>query len=309
MSRIDTFKVEASAIRYVGQGLSRPECIIAEPDGTLWIADNRGALTHVAAGTGEQRLIGPKEGVPNGIAMKRDGTFIVADIGAGCIYRIDRAGRKQVMLDQVDGRAPGAVNFVYLDDDERLWVAVSTVTEPRSVALNSVIADGYVMLIEDGRPPRILADGFRFTNEVRLDARGEYLYVAETTAGGITRFKVAADGSLSGREPFGPMPLFDGAKVDGHAFDAEGNLWVTEITRNQIVVIKPDGTAVTIFDDPDAKLIDFPTSITFGGADLRTVYVGSLKMDRIASFESPIAGAPMSHWSRLADATVQGGLA
>jgi len=37
-------------------------------------------------------------------------------------------------------------------------------------------------------------------------------------------------------------------------------------------------------------------SITFGGADLRTVYVGSLLGHRIPYFRSPVAGLPMVHW-------------
>jgi hypothetical protein len=37
-------------------------------------------------------------------------------------------------------------------------------------------------------------------------------------------------------------------------------------------------------------------SITFGGADLRTVYIGSLMGTRIPYFASPVAGLPMVHW-------------
>jgi gluconolactonase len=36
--------------------------------------------------------------------------------------------------------------------------------------------------------------------------------------------------------------------------------------------------------------------VAFGGHDLRTAYVGSIEMDRIASFRSPVPGAPMYHW-------------
>ena len=34
----------------------------------------------------------------------------------------------------------------------------------------------------------------------------------------------------------------------------------------------------------------------FGGADLRTVYLGSLGGDRLASFRSEIAGHQLAHW-------------
>jgi gluconolactonase len=38
-------------------------------------------------------------------------------------------------------------------------------------------------------------------------------------------------------------------------------------------------------------------SITFGGPDLRTVYIGSLRGTRIPYFRSPVAGLPMVHWN------------
>ena len=37
-------------------------------------------------------------------------------------------------------------------------------------------------------------------------------------------------------------------------------------------------------------------SITFGGTDLKTVYVGSLMGTTIPYFRSPVAGLPMVHW-------------
>jgi len=37
-------------------------------------------------------------------------------------------------------------------------------------------------------------------------------------------------------------------------------------------------------------------SITFGGPDLKTVYIGSLAGNRIPYFNSPVAGLPMVHW-------------
>ena len=39
--------------------------------------------------------------------------------------------------------------------------------------------DGYIVLL-DGKGARIVGDGIYFTNEIRLDAKEEFLYVAET---------------------------------------------------------------------------------------------------------------------------------
>ena len=45
------------------------------------------------------------------------------------------------------------------------------------------------------------------------------------------------------------------------------------------------------------KVAPWLTSLTFGGADLRTVYLGSLKATTLPYFTSPVAGLPMVHWN------------
>ena len=39
------------------------------------------------------------------------------------------------------------------------------------------------------------------------------------------------------------------------------------------------------------------SSITFGGPDLKTAYLGNLLDDCIYAFQSQIAGAPPPHWN------------
>ena len=38
-------------------------------------------------------------------------------------------------------------------------------------------------------------------------------------------------------------------------------------------------------------------SVTFGGPDLKNVYIGSLRGTSIPWFRSPVAGLPMAHWT------------
>jgi gluconolactonase len=50
MSRnpIDNFKVKVSDLKFIGEGLQRSECVLAEPDGTLWAADARGGVVKIS---------------------------------------------------------------------------------------------------------------------------------------------------------------------------------------------------------------------------------------------------------------------
>jgi sugar lactone lactonase YvrE len=214
----------------------------------------------------------------------------------------------------------GKVNFVLRDSKDRLWITISTMVNPWSAAIRNDLTDGYIALI-DGRGIRIVADGFHFTNEIRLDAKEEWLYVAETCARRVTRLRVMPDGSLRDREIYGPRSLGSGL-IDGITFDAYGNLWAAMIFADRLVAITPDGELLTLFEDGDrqaaarfdaefdrggvvqaetmaeggGKIIPWLTSITFGGTDLRTVYLGTLQATTLPCFTSPVAGLAMIHW-------------
>ena len=50
------WQVDRSSIRTIGRDLQRPECILAERDGTLWTADARGGVMRIRP-DGSQQLI------------------------------------------------------------------------------------------------------------------------------------------------------------------------------------------------------------------------------------------------------------
>jgi sugar lactone lactonase YvrE len=315
---IKDFTLELSDLTFVFSGLSRPESIIAEKNGTLWTSDNRGGVTRIDP-DGSMRTIGAIGGDTNGLAMDGEGNLYIAHIEHGKIYKMDRDGNHTVILDAIDGQPLGAANYVFIDSKDRLWISISTRSIPWFIAAAAPRPDGYIILIDE-KGPRIVADGIYFTNEVRMDADEKFLYAAETMGNRVLRFPVLEDG-LGEAEVFGPSQFDLGGYPDGITFDAQGNLWVTHIIRNGLGVITPDGDYHLVFEDvnlpavesavnlveqnaltPEAMFacvgphIQFPASITFAGPDLRTAYLGSLAMPHLVRFESPVPGLPMRHW-------------
>jgi sugar lactone lactonase YvrE len=339
---LDGFMVDRAQIRYLGQDLQRPECILAERDGTLWAADARGGVTRIAV-DGTQRFIGQRSDarfaqaaadksedfeakftqgtLPNGLAFARNGDILISNFGTDVLEVMTREGTTRTLYDRIDGQPIGKVNFVLRDSRERIWLTISTRVNPWTQAAASRVRDGYIAVV-DAHGLRVVAQGFYFTNEIRLDAREEWLYIVETTGPHITRMRLneSAQGvSLVDREVYGPAHL--GGFPDGIAFDAHGNLWCTLVMVDQLIAITPQGDKRVLLDDgdPDASanllrrmdegtvraedmqrargaIAPWMASITFGGPDLRTVYVGSLLGSRIPYFRSPVAGLPMVHW-------------
>lgn len=330
------FQVDPAAIRFVGRDLQRPECILAERDRTLWSADARGGVVRIDP-DGTQTLVTQapdphfemsesaadsllKGTLPNGLAFASNGDFLISNFGTDRLERMTRDGETSVLLDSIDGRPLGKVNFVLRDSRNRLWVTVSTMINPWSDAIRTGLSDGSLILVDE-RGARVVADGFHFTNEVRLDRNEQWIYVAETTAKRVTRLRILPDGSLTDREVYGPSSLGDGL-VDGICFDAYGNLWATMIFADRLVAITPEGELLELLDDGNADgtkaveeafasgsavpfevlmrsggtICPWLASVTFGGADLKTVYLGGLRSTNIPTFESPVAGLPMVHW-------------
>lgn len=277
----------------VGVALQRPECVLVSADGILLVSDRRGGVTRIDPDGSCTHLPCPG-GATNGVAQQRDGALILAGIDTGTVHRLYPNGTARLLLDRFEGEQLGAVNFVHFDPLGGLWITVSTRTIPRMRAIERPIPDGYLLKLTSSGP-RLMASGLCFANEIRFDAQMDFAYLAESARGRVLRLPVRPDGALDPPVPFGPDPLFDGAIVDGLAFDVEGGLWVTEVTHNALYRIDRDGSASCLFEDREGALVDFPASIAFGGVDRRTVSIGSIRMDHIVQFRSPVAGAPMWH--------------
>ena len=128
---IDGFTIDRNAITYIGQDLQRPECILAEPDGSLWSADARGGVMHIRP-DGTQALILQSEAtdfasaasdeqrfttgtLPNGLTFARNGDIVVSNFGTDRLELMTRHGDTRVLVERIDGQPIGKVNFVLRD--------------------------------------------------------------------------------------------------------------------------------------------------------------------------------------------------
>ncbi|MEE3000704.1 MAG: SMP-30/gluconolactonase/LRE family protein [Pseudomonadota bacterium] len=322
---MDNFTIDQSTIQYFGKGLVRPECVIAEKNGDLWTSDGRGGICHILS-DGTQKFIPQKmdgekvqNSLPNGLAMLKDGSFAVANMGTRRLEHMSRSGDSSVLCDNFEGRPLGLVNFVLVGPNDNLWFTVSTRKNEFMDGFRKDTSDGYIGVF-DGNSVRIIASNLSFPNEIRFDSRNEYLYVAETTGKRVRRFKILDEFKLGEPEQFGPLSLGDGFP-DGIAFDEKDNLWIAMVVAEKVIVITADQQVQKIMDDGNfseirkveenfaagnllrdqmvaAKGLIAPliSSIAFGGEDLKTVYLGCLAGGQIASFSSPVAGQPMEHW-------------
>ncbi|OSQ45040.1 SMP-30/gluconolactonase/LRE family protein [Thalassospira sp. MCCC 1A01428] len=320
-----SFPIDPSRLTYLGQGLERPECVLATASGSVFVCDWRGGIVRLGA-DGQQSFIGEPKApgssalLPNGIALMRDGSFLAANLAdSGGIWRITPDGQVTPFITKVDGEPLLPCNFVALDAKGRIWGTVSTRLQPRTRA-NRLDADDGFVFVADQHGARIVADGFGFTNEVAVDPAGEWLYVNETFGRRLTRLALRADGTLGKREVVASFG--HGTFPDGLTFDSTGAIWLTSVISNRLIRVVPGEDPQILLEDSDPERVEFVeeaflagrfgaehmsesrgrflanvSSVAFGGPDLRTVYLGCLHDGKIASFRSPVAGMPPVHWN------------
>ena len=249
---IRDFGVDRSTVRFLGRDLQRPECILAEPDGTLWAADARGGVVRIR----------PDGDTARSSRSSDPRTFRSAGSEAAALPRRHAAERPRVRPErrfpdlELRHRLPGG--HVARRRRRRCWPTASTASRSaRSTSCCAIRATASGSRCRRGsrtgctpcapisptatlRATRTARSASSptasdFTNEIRFDANEEFLYVVETTGGCITRLRIDDRGNVAEREIFGPTKLGNGAWPDGIAFDSYGNLWGTLVLLGQAV--------------------------------------------------------------------------
>jgi sugar lactone lactonase YvrE len=318
----DVSRVALQDLEPFGASLQRPECVIPLRSGDVFVPAWPGGVSVVRADGSVHTWRARETSTdlrPNGIAPTRDGAFLIANLGDdGGVWRLERDGQLFPFLLEVDGVALPPANFVTIDLQGRTWITVSTRRRPRQLAWRPDVADGFIVLVDE-RGPRIVADGLHYTNELRLDADGQALWVAETFGRRIRRFPVHPSGVLGAPEIV--LAIDREWFPDGLAFDAEGGLWVTSLISNRLLRLHDDRLQTVLEDvNPDFVLsvdrafaagemiaqhlgpvpgttLGQLTSVGFGGPDAKTVYLGTLHGSALYRFRTTVAGADMPYWT------------
>lgn len=118
-----------------------------------------------------------------------------------------------------------------------------------------------------------LADGIRVSNAICFSPSGDRMYFADSMAQAIMVHDYDNSGTAVGAprlfldtKPLRSSP--DGATVDSH-----GNLWVALVRTGQIARVAPDGKVAAVIDVP----VDYPSCPAFGGANMDTLFVTSIR--------------------------------
>jgi gluconolactonase len=217
----------------------------------------------------------------NGLRFDRDGRLLACE-GGGRVTRTEFAsGEVTVLAESFAGKPLGSPNDLEVDAASRVYFTSRLGNrDPEKGNVNAVYR-----IDAPGSLVRLLAwPQIDMPNGIATspDDRTLYLVDADGREGGARRIRaydLSPTGDVSQERlvyDFSP-----GRSGDGMAVDAEGNLYVaaglhrrrgtseTLDTRPGIHVVAPDGRLLDFLETPEDTL----TNCSFGGEDLRTLYI------------------------------------
>lgn len=172
------------------------------------------------------------------------------------------------------------------DPAGRLWVGSmyeDTKAGKSSGMLHRVATDGTVATVRDG---------IGVSNGLAFSPDGTVMYHADTTPRTVWAYDYdTATGDRTNERVFldyGELP----GKPDGGCVDADGCYWTACVRGGAVARITPGGAVDRVIEMP----VEMPTMPAFGGADLATLFVTSIRAD-----DQPLSGALFA-----IDAGVQG---
>ena len=161
--------------------------------------------------------------------------------------------------------------------------------------------DGILVRIDPNGRATCFREKIGISNTLAWSPDQRHFYFGDTLANVIWVYDYdASTGAISNERPF--LEGFGRGYPDGSAVDSEGYLWNCRFCGNCIVRVAPNGKIDRIVEMPVKNI----TTCTFGGADLRTLFVTTASAeaprgDRLAgslfAIRTDVKGQPENRFS------------
>jgi L-arabinonolactonase len=142
---------------------------------------------------------------------------------------------------------------------------------------------------KDKRPVRV-EQGVRCSNGIGWSPDDRTMYFCESFAHVIHAYDFdAVSGDIANRRTFATINPASGSFPDGLTVDADGFVWSAQPVYGRLVRYDPQGRIERIIELPVSR----GTSVMFGGSDLSTLYVTTMRttLDDAQLMEEPLAGS------------------
>lgn len=258
---------EGAGIERVVSGCKFTEGPALGPDGAIYFSDQPNDRILKIDTQGQVSVVLSPCGAANGLAFDRFGNMLMCQSsrpgGARALARYSFSQRKlETLVNNFNGSLLIAPNDLCIDRWGRVYF-----TDPFYAGERSQPTSGVYRYDLDGTVTKVIASLLK-PNGIALSPNGQLLYVSDRGTQKLHHYAVQIDGSLAS---LGVLYDFgDDRGIDGMCLDTHGNIYgaAGQGETTGLFVISPQGELLLHQPMPE-----FSTNVTFGGPDLRTLYL------------------------------------
>jgi sugar lactone lactonase YvrE len=177
------------------------------------------------------------------------------------LYLFDTGtGATRFFGDPKNGRTDLAYNDGKVDRAGRYWIGTYNLAEE--------VPNGILYRLGANGRAKVADEGFVICNGPAFSPDCRKMYFSDTVGRRILSYDIDEDGAISGRRIHFSFSTDDGMP-DGLTVDSDGNIWCALYGGSKVVCIDDTGVLKQSIPVPTALV----TSLCFGGAGLKTLYV------------------------------------
>ncbi len=235
----------------------------ADKGGNVYFTDQPNDKIYIWTTGGELKAFCSDCGRANGLYFDHEGNLLSCSDEKNELWRITPTGERTVLAGTLDGLRLNGPNDLWVRPDGGIYFTDPLYARPWWTGRDktSQLDGQHVYYLAPGsRQPVRVATDLKQPNGIIGTPDGINLYVAYIGDGKTFRYRIAPDGSLSGKTLFAPMGS------DGMTIDHKGNIYLT-------------GKGVTVFNRKGEKIAHIPVeanwtaNVCFGGADHKTLFI------------------------------------
>lgn len=238
--------------------------------GRLWFSDWGAQQILAVEPSGASEVVARVASFPFCFDWRPDGSMLVVSSSTGTLLRSVDDGQLEPYVD-LSRVSEKPWNDIVVDGRGNAYVDNIGFDFP-----GGEVGPGIIALVGVDGSVRQVADDLAFPNGLAVTADNSTLIVAESYAGTLTAFDIAADGTLSGRRVWAEIP---GSAPDGICIDAEGAVWYADVPNRRCARVREGGEVLQT-----VELDRGCFACMLGGTDRTTLF--------IVAAEWPAAGQP-----------------
>lgn len=230
---------------------------------------------------GRVDIVTEYEGEPNGLKVRADGRYVIADHRRGLLVCDPATAGIEPLLARAGREGFRGLNDLTFASNGDLYF-----TDQGQSGLHDPTGCVY-RLSADGRLDRVLS-GIPSPNGLALSPDEQTLFLNVTRANAVWRLPLDSQGRTSKVGSF--IQLSGGNGPDGLAVDSAGNLAVAHPGLGTVWLFDPHGEPLYRIKSCTGRRT---TNLAFGGPDLKTLFITESETATVLTARMPFPGLPL----------------